>query len=117
MVWYPIFKIASLDFENDLKLLKKFMSSMEKKIHFENGYKFSQEAQFAMGWWFYEIYVKIGFIKKVVEIEHELNPKVKTEVDIMEMLQKFLKKNDTKCKVTLHTKKSLFTKYWTWLLK
>lgn len=117
MVWYPLFKVSSLDFEKDLQLLKKFMNSMEKKTHFENGYKFSKDAQFAMGWWFYEIYIKIEFIKKIVEVEHQLNPKVKTEFDILEMLQRFLKENGSKCKVTLHTKRSLFAKYWTWLLK
>ena len=32
-----------------------------------------------MGWCFYTIYVKIGFIKKLVEYNHTRDPKVKNE--------------------------------------
>lgn len=117
MTWFPIFKIASLDFEKDIQLLKKFMNSLEKKVHFENGYKFSSEAQFAMGWWFYEIYVKIGFIKNVMEVEHASNPNIKDELDLATLVQRFLKQNGSKGRITLHTNRSIFAKYWTWLLR
>ena len=117
MTWVPIFSVSSLDFDNDLKILRSVMDSYQQKTHFENGYKFSTDAQLAMGWWFYEIYVKIEFFKSLVKMEHQLNPKIKDERDIVAFLQSHLKKNGSKAKIKLVSKPSIFTKYWTWLLK
>lgn len=117
MTWVPIFKVASLDVDNDISVLKGIMDSFEKKIHFTNGYKFSPEAEFAMGWWFYEIFVKIDFFKKLVQIEHYANPKIKDERDIMNLIQIQLKKNGSKAKLKLVAERSIFQRYWTWLLK
>ena len=117
MTWVPIFKIASKDFDNDLYVLKKIMDSFEKKIHLKNGFKFSSEAQFAMGWWFYEIFVKIEFIKKLVQMEHNYNPKIRDEKDIMNIIQKQLKQNGVQVKIKLVSDPSLFQRYWTWLLR
>ena len=93
------------------------MDSFQKKTRFENGYKFSPDAKLAMGWWFYEISVKIEFFKNLVKMEHQLNPKIKDERDIVVLIQNQLKKRDSKARVKLVSKPSLFTKYWTWLLK
>ena len=117
VTWIPLFKISSKDFEEDLAILKKVMNSFESKVHIKNGYKFSPEAQFAMGWWFYEIFVKAEFIKKIVQFEHNCNPMVKDERDIMNMIQKQLKQNGTNAKIKNISNSSLFQKYWTWLLK
>ncbi len=117
MTWVPIFKVASTDFDNDLSILKKIMDSFEKKIHFDNGYKFSPKADFAMGWWFYTIFVKIEFFKKLVQMEHYYNPKIKDERDILKIIQKQLKLKGSKGKIKLDSKPSLFQKYWTWLLR
>jgi len=50
VTWISIFEITSKDFEKDLKLLKDIFELFEKQIHFKDGYKFSSEAQFGMGW-------------------------------------------------------------------
>ena len=68
MTWVPIFYVSSQDFEGDIKSLKTVFSQFEKQIHQPDGYRFSPEAEFAMGWWFYTIYVKIGFIKNLLSI-------------------------------------------------
>lgn len=117
MTWIPLFKISSKDFDKDLAVLKKIMNSFELKVHIKNGYKFSTEAQFAMGWWFYDIFVKAEFIKKLVQHEHNYNPKIKDEGDIMNIIQKQLKQNGTNTKIKNISDPSLFQRYWTWLLK
>ena len=117
MTWVPIFKISSKDFDSDLSTLKKIMGSFEKKTHLYNGHKFSSEAQFAMGWWFYEIFVKIEFIKKLVQMEHRCNFEIKDEADIMKMIQKQLKQKGSQAKIELVSDPSIFRRYWTWLLK
>ena len=117
MTWIPIFNISSKDFEKDLIILKKIMNSFELKVHIKKGYKFSPEAQFAMGWWFYEIFVTMEFIEKLVQFEHIHNPKIKYEGDIMNLIQKQLKQNGSNAKIKNISDSSLFRKYWTWLLK
>ena len=93
------------------------MNSFEVQVHVKNGYKFSSEAQFAMGWWFYEIFVKVEFIKKLVQFEHNYNSKIKDERDIMNVIQKQLKQNGSNAEIKYISDTSLFQKYWTWLLK
>ena len=116
MTWVPIFEIASKDFDEDIFHLKKIFRSYEKKIHFENGFKFSPEAQFAMGWWFYTIYVKIRFIKKLVEFYHIADPNIKDENGILKMLKAQLKICST-AKVKFHGDKPIFAGYWSWMMK
>ena len=93
------------------------MDSFAQKIRFENGYKFSPDAKLAMGWWFYEIFVKVEFFKNLVKTEHRINPKIKDERDIVVLIQNQLKKNDSKARIKIVSKPSVFRKYWTWLLK
>ncbi len=117
MTWIPIFKVASIDFDSDLNILKKIMDSYEQKIHFDNGYKFSPDAQLAMGWWFYEVFVKIEFFKKLVQIEHDCNQKIQNERDILKIIQKQFKASGSKAKITINSKPSVFKRYWVWLLR
>ena len=117
MTWVPIFEVSSKDFEGDIDLLKKIFGVFEKQIHFKDGYRFSPEAQFAMGWWFYTIYVKIGFVKELVNFEHNLNSKVKDEKGILEMVKKQLKSNKSSARVKFHGEKPFFGRYWSWLMK
>lgn len=113
----PLFSVSSQDFEADIELLKKIFQLFEEKSRVSNGYKFSGEAKFAMGWWFYDIYVKKGFIKKLVETEHISNKKAKDERAILKIIQDELKRNSSKARVKFHGKKPFMAKYWAWLMK
>lgn len=117
MTWAPIFEIASQDFDSDSKSLKTVFSQFEKQIHFEDGYRFSKEAEFAMGWWFYTVYIKMGFIKKLVEYNHTIDPKIKDEQAILKIVQNYLKSQKSKARVKFHGEKPLFAGYWSWLLR
>ena len=117
MTWIPLFEISSRDFDDDIGLLKTIFTSFENKIHYDDGFKFSEEAQFAMGWWFYSIYVKTGFIKKLVEFEHMANPKILDEHDILESVSEKLKDKKSKARVKFHGDKPFFARYWSWLMK
>ena len=52
---------------------------------------FECKFEFAMGWWFYTIYVKIGFIKKLVEYNHTRDPKIKDEKALKDYTKGYLK--------------------------
>jgi len=117
MTWVPLFSVSSQDFDDDLALLKKLFQLFETKSKFSNGYKFSSEAQFAMGWWFYDIYVKVGFIKRLVEVEHLSNNRVKDEKEILKIIQDEFKYNNSKARVKFHGQKPFMARYWSWLMK
>ena len=117
MTWIPLFEIASQHFDEDISLLKKIFNSFEKRIHYDHGFKFSAEAQFAMGWWFYTIYVKAGFIKKLVEFEHMANPKILDENGVLRIVNEKLKEKKSKARVKFHGDKPIFARYWAWLMK
>lgn len=117
MSWIPIFSISSLNFEEDLEILKKIFNGSEKKMQSQKGYKFSDEAQFAMGWWFYDVYLQEEFIKKIVEVKHMENNKIKDERGILELIQKEFKKNKSKARIKFHGKKPFLARYWSWLMK
>ncbi len=117
MTWMPIFSISSQDFDKDLKILKSIFNEFEAKCKVDNGYKFSSEAEFAMGWWFYDVYVRVEFIKKLVEIAHMSNNSVKDERDIMKIIQKNFKQNKSVARVKIHGEKPFMSGYWSWLMK
>ena len=64
MTWAPIFYVSSQDFDGDIKSLKTVFSQFEKQIHQKDGYRFSPEAEFAMGWWFTQFISKLVLSKK-----------------------------------------------------
>ena len=117
MTWLPIFEIASKDFEKDISALKKILGGFERQIHYKDGYKFSPEGQFAMGWWFYTIYVKTGFIRELVTHHHSINHRVKDERAILKMVQEQLKQQKSTARAKFHGQKPIFARYWSWLMR
>ena len=112
MTQISIFSVSSQDFDNNLKILKSIFNKFEAKCKVENGYKFSTEAEFAMGWWFYDVFVRVEFIKKLVEIAHLSNSSVKNERDIMKIIQKNFKQNNSVARVKIHNDKPFMSGYW-----
>ena len=76
---------------------------------------------------FYQVFEKFNFYKDFIKppthgkfcIRTKLVSilKIKDERDIVPLIQNQIKKNGSKARVRLVSKPSLFTKYWTWLLK
>ena len=117
MTWVPLFYVSSQDFDGDVKSLKTVFSQFEKQIHQNDGYRFSPEAEFAMGWCFYTIYVKIGFIKKLVEYNHIRDPKVKDEKAILKIVQNYLKMQKSKARIKFDRDKPTLGGYYHLLLR
>lgn len=117
MAWLPIFEIASRHFEEDVSRLRKVFEGFEKQIRFKEGYRLSPEAQYAMGWWFYTVYVKAGFIKELVAYYHSLDPGAKDERAILRLVRGQLKSQKSTARVKFHGKKPVFAGYWSWLMR
>ena len=112
-----MFEIASKDFEGDLSVLRKILGGLERQARFEDGYKFSGEAQFAMGWWFYTVYVKIGFVRRLVEYRHSVDPGERDERAVLKLVSGQLKSAKSSARVKFCGDRSVFAKYWSWLMR
>jgi hypothetical protein len=51
-IMIPFLTVVSNNFEKDLGIVKRVLSQFEKRTHSENGYKLSDRAEMAAGWWF-----------------------------------------------------------------
>ena len=67
----PFLSIASREFEKDLNALKLVLGQLEKRTHSENAYRFSERAQMAAGWWFYDVYITQEFLQRVSIADEE----------------------------------------------
>ena len=74
----PFFSIASRDFDKDLAILKKVLYQFEQRTH--SAYKFSERATLlAAGWWFYDVFFKRDFIRKIFQLLLPPNFCIKTK--------------------------------------
>ena len=79
--------------------MKTVFLQFEKQIHQNDGYRFNLESEFTMGWWFYTIYVRIGFVKILVEYNHTCDPKIKDEKAILRIIQNYFKTQKSKSRI------------------
>src|SRR5919109_1333420 len=101
----PFFSIASKDFEQDLIILKKVLHQFEQRTHSENAYKFSQRAQMAAGWWFYDIFFKPDFVQKIFQLvlPHGFPPNKKAAtMKIVDMFQSQIKQNGSDARIKMY---------------
>lgn len=117
MMWIPIFEIASKDFEEDLRILRRIFDGFERQVGHKGGYRFSSEAQFAMGWWFYAVHVKIGFIRDLVAHRHSANPKEVDERAVLGLVREQLRSHKSAARAKFHGEKPPLAGYWSWLLR
>jgi hypothetical protein len=55
--YLPFLTVVSNNFEKDLPLVKNMLAASEKMTRAENGFKLSERAEMAAGWWFYDIFI------------------------------------------------------------
>ncbi len=118
----PFLSIASQEFEKDLNALKLVMNQLEKRTHSENAYRFSERAQMAAGWWFYDVYVRQEFLQRIFQIvipKEELpsrNKKMAT-IKIVDVFQSQLRKNGSEARVKMHGDIPFAAPWWSWLMR
>ncbi|HEX2230669.1 MAG TPA: hypothetical protein VHG34_00620 [Nitrososphaeraceae archaeon] len=119
----PFLSIASREFENDLNGLKLIMNQLEKRAHSENAYRFSERAQMAAGWWFYDVYVTQEFLQRIFQIvipKEELSSsrdKKSASIKIIDMFQSQVKKNGSEARVKMHGDIPFAAPWWSWLMR
>ena len=118
----PLLSIASREFEKDLNVLKLVMNQLEKRSHSENAYRFSERAQMAAGWWFYDVYVTPDFLQRIFEIflpreEFRSRDKKSATIKIIDMFQSQMTKNGSEARVKMHGEIPFAAPWWSWLMR
>lgn len=115
--WIPFFEAASKDLDTDAPILRNILDEIQQMTHYKDGYKLDSEAQFAMGWWFYTVYIREAFVRRAVEYMRAQDPRTKDELALLDLVKKKLKDNKSTTNINLHKKRSLFVRHWTWLMR
>ena len=102
----PFFRVASIDFEKDLNVLKKVLYRLELKTHLQGAYKFSSKAELAIGWWFYDIFFRREFVRRLLELDVSFNSNChKWDIikRIVEPFQKQLRLLGSEARISLYS--------------
>ena len=118
----PFLSIGSREFERDLNALKLVMNQLEKRAHSENAYRFSERAQMAAGWWFYDVFVTQEFLQKIFQIflpreEFSSRDKKSATIKIVDMFQSQMRKNGSEARVKMHGDIPFAAPWWSWLMR
>jgi hypothetical protein len=118
----PFLSIASREFEKDLQALRLVLGQLEKRTHSENAYRFSERAEMAAGWWFYDVFVTPEFLQRIFQIvlpREELTSKDKKSatIKLVDMFQVQLRKNGSDARVKMHGDIPFAAPWWAWLMR
>jgi len=118
----PFLSIASREFEKDLDALRLVLSQLEKRTHSENAYRFSERAEMAAGWWFYDVFVTTEFLQRLFQIvlpyeEISSRDKKSATIKLVDMFQVQLRKNDSDARVKMHGDVPFAAPWWAWLMR
>jgi hypothetical protein len=118
----PFLSIASREFEKDLNILKLVMGQLEKRTHSEKAYRFSERAQMAAGWWFYDVFVTPDFLQKIFQIvipKEELSSRDQKSatLKIVDIFQLQIRKNGSEARVKMHGDIPFAAPWWSWLMR
>jgi hypothetical protein len=118
----PFLSIASREFEKDLQALRLVLGQLEKRTHSENAYRFSERAEMAAGWWFYDVFVTPEFLQRIFQIvlpREELTSKDKksAKIKLVDMFQVQLRKIGSDARVKMHGDIPFAAPWWAWLMR
>lgn len=116
---FPIFSIVSNNFENDLVIIKRIFSGLEELTRTEHGFKLSDRAELAAGWWFYHIFFTQDFAKKIFEtvLPAELHDMKGATIRIVDALEGQIRKYGSEAKIKMYGDIPFAAPWWAWLMK
>lgn len=117
--FFPLFTIVSNNFEKDLSIVRHTFSNFEKMTHSNNGFKFSNRAEMAAGWWFYDVFVTQDFANKIFQelVPVGVRSKKSATIKIIDALQAQLRKYGSEAKIKMHGDIPFAAPWWAWLMR
>jgi len=117
--YMPFLTVVSNNFEKDLSLVKNMLATSEKMTHAENGFKLSERAEMAAGWWFYDIFVTRDFSQKVFQqlVPEGVHDRKTATTKIVDFFQGQLRKYGSEAKIKMHGDIPFAAPWWAWLMR
>jgi hypothetical protein len=114
----PFFTVVSNNFEKDLQILKNVLTASEKMTHTEHGYKLSERAEMAAGWWFYDVSMTTDFLQKIFQqiLPPDIRGRKTATIKIVDAFQEQLKKYGSEAKIKMHGDIPFAAPWWAWLM-
>ena len=111
--------VVSNNFEKDLSLVKNMLATSEKMTHAENGFKLSERAEMATGWWFYDIFVTRDFLQKVFQqlVPEGVHDRKTATTKIVDFFQGQLRKYGSEAKIKMYGDIPFAAPWWAWLMR
>ena len=116
MEYIPLASVATRRFE-DTAATKKVLAQMGEKVRMGEAFRMSQEAQFAMGWWFYTIDVSPAAVQSMLDQGVIQGRGASAADQIISSIQAGLDAAGCDAQVRRASKPSIFARYWSWLMK
>lgn len=118
----PLLSVRSTKFEEDLALMRRILDQFEERAHVKNGYKFSERAEMAAGWWFYDVYVTPEFLQRLFNLalpkeEFRSNNKKSAANMLVGMFSDQIKKNGSEARIKMFGDIPFAAPWWAWLMK
>ena len=117
--YIPFLTVVSNNFEKDLSVVKNMLAASEKMTHAENGFKLSERAEMAAGWWFYDIFVTRDFLQKLVQqlVPEGVHDRKTATIKIVDFFQGQLRKYGSEAKIKMHGDIPFAAPWWAWLMR
>ena len=117
--WIPLYKVASKNLDLDAPILREIFGQLQAAAHCtpSPAYRLDAEAQYAMGWWFFVIHVREGFVRGVLEHMRARDPGARDERAVLEEMRRRLKSRGSTATINHNGDRSIFAKYWSWLMR
>ena len=121
MEWIRLFEVATKDLDADAPKIRRVLDDIGQLAHRgADSYRLDSEARFAMGWWFFSIYVQEGFVRDAAgHMRATADSDARDErALLLDHIQGRLRAQNSTAAIKLHEKKrSAFTRYWTWMMR
>ena len=115
-----MFTIVSNNFEKDLDIVKKVFHHLQDLTHTaDKGFKLSERAEMAAGWWFYDIYFTPGFAQKAFQalVPRDIRDARNAKLRIIDSLQEQFRKQGSEAKIKMHGDMPFAAPWWAWLMR
>ena len=116
--FFPFLTVVSNNFEKDLLLLKNILAASEKMTHTERGYKLSDRAEMAAGWWFYDVLITHDFLQKIFQqiLPPDIRDRKTATIKIVDAFQEQRRKYGSEAKLKMHGDMPFAAPWWAWLM-
>ena len=112
----PIFEIATRDLDADAPAVRGVLAEMGSLVRRADGFVLDEEAQMAMGWWFFKVSADPGFVRQLADHLGATDPRARGAKGLLGALERRLEESGCGARARLHGDRSIMQRYWSWLM-